>query len=182
MAQRQPYTAARGVRADQRIAILRGGAQAAPAADDIQRRQRRHKMAGAVEHLPQQGEIQLALAIIELARRANQQLASGPRLQVKRYRGTAAVGAGAVAQLNQLVMHPRPVAIGNCQLTLPGPQPVFRQQRIGLGPQATTMARACSRLPLASSTSGSVIACALSCRQVRWSPASAISQRATFGA
>jgi hypothetical protein len=39
-------------------------------------------MAGAREHLCQQGEIQLALAVIKLARRANQQLSGGARLRL----------------------------------------------------------------------------------------------------
>ena len=82
-------------------------------------------MAGAIEHLRQQGQIQLALAVIKLTRRANQQLAGGPRLKVKRHRGAAAMGAGAVTQLNQLVLHPRPVAIGNRQLAFFRSQPVF---------------------------------------------------------
>jgi hypothetical protein len=47
-------------------------------------------MTCARQHLRQQGEIQLAVRVIKLAGRANQQLSGGARLDVKRHRGAAA--------------------------------------------------------------------------------------------
>lgn len=104
-------------------------------------------MARSRQHLCQQGEINLAVGVIELAGGANQQLSGGARLNVKCHRGAACMGAGTVSQLYQLVAEQGAVAVGDRQLAF-CPEPVFIQQRVGPRPLAMTMARARSRLPL----------------------------------
>ena len=88
-------------------------------------------MACSRQHLCQQGEINLAVGVIELAGGANQQLSGGARLNVKCHRGAACMGAGTVSQLYQLVAEQGAVTVGDRQLAFFCPEPVFIQQRVG---------------------------------------------------
>ena len=73
-------------RADQRQAIRRRSAKAGPRANAVERRQDRQIACGALQHRASTGISTAGSSRIELARRADQQLAGRPRLRVERDR------------------------------------------------------------------------------------------------
>lgn len=105
-------------------------------------------MACSRQHLCQQGEINLAVGVIELAGGANQQLSGGARLNVKCHRGAACMGAGTVSQLYQLVAEQGAVTVGDRQLAFFALSQCSSNSVLAPRPLAMTMARARSRLPL----------------------------------
>src|SRR6185437_4434137 len=108
-----------GSGADEGQAVGGGGAEAGPGADGGEAGEGGHVLLGASEHSAQHGMIYLGVSRVELAGRADEDLAGGAGLGVEGDRvAVGGVGALEVAELDQLVAEPAGIAVGDEQVAL----------------------------------------------------------------
>ncbi|KGC40056.1 hypothetical protein DO73_4430 [Burkholderia pseudomallei] len=130
MPEREPHAAPRRMLAEQRQAVGARRAKARPRADAVQAGERGQIAERAPQHPREHGRLDARVFGVELPRRADQQLPRRPRLHVERdRRAVARVRARRVAELDELVRHPRRIAVGDQQMALLRPQRQLGHER-----------------------------------------------------
>ncbi|EDT38099.1 hypothetical protein BamMEX5DRAFT_6127 [Burkholderia ambifaria MEX-5] len=116
--------------AEQRQAVGARATKARPCANPVQVGQIRQIAGRTAQHAREHRRLDTRVLRVELARRADQQLAGRPRLHVERDgRAVARVRARRIAELDELVRHLARVAVGDQQMALLRAQRQFGQQR-----------------------------------------------------
>ena len=124
-----------GVRADDRQGVGGRGAEAGPGPDRGETGEARHVEQRPVDHPADHGRLDARVVNVVLPRRADQELARGPGLDVEGDRGgVGAVGALEITQFQELMRDESRMTVGDDQMALPRPD---RQARRELGRAGT---------------------------------------------